>query len=146
MRLLEGAIIATLDDLGIHAVRVQGRSGVWVEHDGVHNKVAAIGLRVASGVTMHGFAINCSNSLEPYEHITACGISDAGVTTVSALAGREVSPKELAPIVRNHLIRALAEFGVTETTRPAFTAPEAAPIPGAQHTVPSATLVKEATA
>ncbi|WP_104082722.1 lipoyl(octanoyl) transferase LipB [Cryobacterium sp. Y11] len=95
VRALEGALIEVLTDFGIDAVRVPGRSGVWVGSAGHEDKIAAIGIRVAQGVTMHGFALNCSNSLEPYEHIIACGIRDAGVTTMSRVLGRTIDPSEL---------------------------------------------------
>jgi len=83
VRALEGVLIDVLDDLGVAGVRVDGRSGVWIRRDeGGADKIAAIGIRVAHGVAMHGFALNVSNSLEPYSRIVACGIADAGVTTV----------------------------------------------------------------
>ncbi|WGD38410.1 lipoyl(octanoyl) transferase LipB [Lysinibacter sp. HNR] len=116
VRLLESALINALSDHGIVGKRVHGRSGVWIASSTGHNKIAAIGLRVSRGVTMHGFALNCSNSLTPYEHITACGISDAGVTTVSLEAQRIVSPTDIAPSVTTHLASALASFGIGETT------------------------------
>ncbi|PPF59498.1 lipoate--protein ligase B [Rathayibacter sp. AY1D2] len=93
VRSLEGALIAALDDLGVQGRRVDGRSGVWIPRDGGADKIAAIGIRVASGVTMHGFALNVSNSLEPYARIVACGIADAGVTTLERERG-EAPPME----------------------------------------------------
>ncbi|MBC7442918.1 MAG: lipoyl(octanoyl) transferase LipB [Ramlibacter sp.] len=99
VRHLEGILIDALSDFGIDGRRVAGRSGVWVGPPGQEDKIAAIGIRVAEGVTMHGFALNCNNSLEPYSHIIACGIKDAGVTTMSKVVGHEVSTSELiAPI------------------------------------------------
>ncbi|MDD1478027.1 lipoyl(octanoyl) transferase LipB [Arthrobacter sp. H16F315] len=94
---LEAVIIAVLADYGINAVRIKGRAGVWIEQDrnGPARKIAAIGIRVHEGVTMHGFAINCNNDLAPYGQIIACGISDAGVTTISQETGRDVSPADL---------------------------------------------------
>ena len=86
---------------------MDGRSGVWVGRPDAENKIAAIGIRVADGVTMHGFALNCSNSLEPYEKIVACGIRDAGVTTVTRELGYEVTPEDLvAPISQRFLAEA----------------------------------------
>jgi lipoyl(octanoyl) transferase len=99
VRWLEAQLIDVLAELGVDGHRVAGRSGVWVSIDGTESKIAAIGIRVASGVTMHGFALNCSNSLEPYDAIVACGIRDAGVTTISEVLGRTVSPAEVAPLV-----------------------------------------------
>jgi lipoyl(octanoyl) transferase len=69
------------------------------------DKIGAIGLRVEQGVTMHGFALNCSNDLAPYDRIVACGIRDAGVTTLSALTGRSITPSDAAPIVLEHFQR-----------------------------------------
>jgi len=96
VRRLESLLIGVLSDLGVDGGRVEGRSGVWI--DG-RDKIAAIGVRVASGVTMHGFALNCSNSFAAYERIVACGLPDAGVTSVSRELGREVSPAEVVPLV-----------------------------------------------
>ena len=94
---LEAVIIAVLADYGIEAVRIKGRAGVWIEQDekGPARKIAAIGIRVHEGVTMHGFAINCNNDLAPYAQIIACGITDAGVTTISQETGRDVTPADL---------------------------------------------------
>ncbi len=111
VRTLEGALIDVLDDFGITAHRVDGRSGVWVSQDGAPDaKIAAIGLRIADRVSMHGFALNCSNSLEPYEKIVACGIRDAGVTTISRELGRTVTPTEVVPTMRWRLGQALGSY------------------------------------
>src|SRR6476620_2237758 len=94
---LEAVIIAVLADYGITAVRIKGRAGVWIEEDdnGPARKIAAIGIRIHEGVTMHGFAINCNNDLAPYGQIIACGITDAGVTTIARETGRDVAPADL---------------------------------------------------
>lgn len=107
VRRLEGVLIDVVAGLGIDGRRVDGRSGVWVGPAGGENKIAAIGIRVADGVTMHGFALNCSNSLEPYEKIVACGIRDAGVTTISRELGRTVTPSDVADAVGERLRREL---------------------------------------
>ena len=109
VRRLEGMLIEVLAELGVDAGRVEGRSGVWMrpEQPFGAEKIAAIGIRVAEGVTMHGFALNCSNSLEPYTKIIACGIADAGVTTISRELGREVTPELVVPLVRAAAERAL---------------------------------------
>jgi lipoyl(octanoyl) transferase len=101
VRRLEGILIDVLDGFGISGRRVDGRSGVWVGEPGAENKIAAIGIRVAEGVTMHGFALNCGNSLEPYSRIIACGIKDAGVTTMSEVLGRDVDTNELIQPIRS---------------------------------------------
>lgn len=94
---LESVMIAVLADYGIDAVRIEGRAGVWIDADdkGPARKIAAIGIRVHEGVTMHGFAINCNNDLAPYGQIIACGITDAGVTTIAQETGRDVTPADL---------------------------------------------------
>ena len=102
---LESVIIAVLADYGIDAVRMKGRAGVWIEQDekGPARKIAAIGIRVHEGVTMHGFAINCNNDLAPYGQIIACGITDAGVTTIAQETGRDVTPADLVSRITEEL-------------------------------------------
>ncbi|MFI8631831.1 lipoyl(octanoyl) transferase LipB [Microbacterium sp. NPDC077663] len=99
VRRLEDLLIDVARTVGVAGVRVDGRSGVWVDEGGVLAKVAAIGVRVQRGVTMHGFALNCDNSLEPFARIIPCGISDAGVTTLSTAARRRISPAGILPAV-----------------------------------------------
>lgn len=109
VRRLEDLLLGVLDELGVAGTRVEGRSGVWIERaGGPADKIAAIGIRVAEGVTMHGFALNCSNALEPYRAIVPCGIRDAGVTTVSRELGREIAPREVVPLVTARFEGALA--------------------------------------
>lgn len=98
VRRLESALIELIADLGVEGRQVTGRSGVWVGGEDSPRKIAAIGVRVVEACTMHGFALNCSNDLEPFERIVPCGISDAGVTTLSAELGRVVTPSEIAPM------------------------------------------------
>jgi lipoyl(octanoyl) transferase len=105
VRDLEAMMIDVAARFGVTGQRVEGRSGVWVRSDSGWDKIGAIGLRVEQGVTMHGFALNCSNDLGPYDRIVACGIRDAGVTTLSALTGRTVTPADAAPIVLEHFQR-----------------------------------------
>lgn len=99
VRFLEQTLIDVIAQFGITGQRVAGRTGVWVEDNGDLVKVAAIGIRVSEKVTMHGFALNCNNSLEPYEHIIACGIDDARSSTLSELASKEITPIEAATLV-----------------------------------------------
>jgi lipoyl(octanoyl) transferase len=104
VRWLEQVLIDTIADFGLYTERVEGRSGVWApQPDGNHLKVAAIGIRVAEHTTMHGFALNCNNSLKPYETIIACGIKDAGTSTLTELLGREITPAMAAEQVQKHL-------------------------------------------
>ncbi len=101
VRRIEGLLIDVLAQLGVVSTRVEGRSGVWIANtSGGHDKIAAIGIRVAEGVTMHGFALNCSNEFDAYEHIIACGIRDAGITSITKELGREVTTTEVAPLVQ----------------------------------------------
>ncbi len=96
VRRLEQVMIDALEEFGVAGERIPGRSGVWHRGAGGTDKLGAVGLRVKDGVTMHGFALNCDNDLTPYRAIIPCGISDAGVTTASAVAGRTVSTVEAA--------------------------------------------------
>ncbi|PRB01124.1 lipoyl(octanoyl) transferase LipB [Microbacterium sp. MYb64] len=99
VRRLERLLIDVLRPLGVDGYQVDGRSGVWVRRPLSEDKVAAIGVRVQQGVTMHGFAINCDNTLAGFRGIIPCGITDAGVTTVSEVIGREVSPADIVDAV-----------------------------------------------
>lgn len=94
---LEAIMIAVMEDYGIKAERIKGRAGVWIKADskGPDRKIAAIGIRVLNGVTMHGIAINCNNDLAPYGQIIACGITDAGVTTMSLETGQDIPPARI---------------------------------------------------
>jgi len=107
VRALEEALIRTCADLGLTAVRsdVAGRSGVWFAADDTRRerKVAAIGVRVSRGVTMHGFALNCEPDLTAFDRIVPCGIEDADVTSLSVETGRRVTIAEALPLVRRHL-------------------------------------------
>ncbi|WP_285137151.1 lipoyl(octanoyl) transferase LipB [Microbacterium sp. lyk4-40-TSB-66] len=99
VRRLEALLIDALREHGVDGFRVEGRSGVWVKRPLSVDKVAAIGVRVEKGVTMHGFAVNCDNSLGGFRHIVPCGITDAGVTTVSEVVGADVCPADLVPSI-----------------------------------------------
>ena len=101
VRRLEQVLIDVCAGLGLETDRVEGRSGVWTP-DGAR-KVAAIGIRVARGVTMHGFALNADPDLTAYDRIVPCGISDATVTSLSRELGRDVTVDEVLPLVERHL-------------------------------------------
>ena len=101
VRRVEEALIRTCAGLGVEVGRVDGRSGVWVGSGSA--KVAAIGVRVARGVTTHGFALNCDPDLTAYDAIVPCGIRDAGVTSLSVLLGRRVTVDEVLSTVEQHL-------------------------------------------
>jgi lipoyl(octanoyl) transferase len=107
VRRIEAMLIDVCADLGVATTQVHGRSGVWVAADdrGPDRKVAAIGIRVTEGVTMHGFALNCDCDLAWFDRIVPCGIKDAEVTSLSQELGRGVSVAEALPIVERHLER-----------------------------------------
>ena len=109
VREIESALISICQELGLAAQRVEGRSGVWVEDDRGARKIAAIGIRVASGVSMHGFALNIDPDLSAYELIIPCGIDDASVTSLSKELGRSISTDEVLPIVEKHMYESLAK-------------------------------------
>ena len=112
VELLEDVMITVINEYGVRAEHVDGRSGVWVRADerGGDRKIAAIGISVHDGVTGHGFAINCNNSLDPYAQIIACGITDAGTTTISAECGRDVGPRDIVDRITEELSRRQDEF------------------------------------
>jgi lipoyl(octanoyl) transferase len=114
VRSLEGMLIAVLADLGVTGERIDGRSGVWIRRPLGADKIAAIGIRVAGGVTMHGFALNVSNSLEPYSRIVACGISDAGVTTIERETGSAVSMEAVRALVDQRFRECSLEFSAEQ--------------------------------
>jgi lipoyl(octanoyl) transferase len=108
VRRVEDVLIAVCADLGVDATRVEGRSGVWVvDGRGPDRKVAAIGIRVSQGATMHGFALNCDCDLAAFDRIVPCGISDAAVTSLSREAGRDVTVDEVIPYVEKRLAELL---------------------------------------
>ncbi|GAB3127979.1 lipoyl(octanoyl) transferase LipB [Tsukamurella serpentis] len=122
VRRIEQALIEVCRGLGLTAGRVEGRSGVWFPADGSRpeRKVAAIGIRVARGVTLHGFALNCDNTLGGFDAIIPCGIPDAGVTTLSAELGRPVTIGEVREAVVDAITRAIdGELPVTDESLPA---------------------------
>lgn len=112
VREIERAIIEILAEFDLTGVRVEGRSGVWIEG---RRKIAAIGIRVAQGVTMHGFAINANCSLAAYEGIVPCGISDAEVTSLSTELAREVTISDLLPAVSEKMIPVLSNLALGVT-------------------------------
>jgi lipoyl(octanoyl) transferase len=105
VRRMELMLIAVCAELGVHAVQVEGRSGIWLPADDhrPERKLGQIGIRVSQGVTMHGFALNCDCDLSWAKVIVPCGIADAGVSSLSAELDRDVSVDEVLPIVERHL-------------------------------------------
>jgi lipoyl(octanoyl) transferase len=105
VRRVEEALIRVCADLGVTTARVPGRSGVWLRADdrGPERKIAALGIRVSRGVTMHGFSLNCDVDLGWYDRFVPCSIDDAGVTSLSRELGRDVTVSEVLPSVERHL-------------------------------------------
>jgi lipoyl(octanoyl) transferase len=105
VRRMETVLVAVCAELGVAAGQVDGRSGVWLAADESRpeRKVAAIGIRVAQGVTLHGFALNCDPDLSWFDRIVPCGIADAGVTSLSRELGRDVTVEEVLPVVERRL-------------------------------------------
>lgn len=104
VRTLEKTLIDVLTSLGVDAVQVRGSSGVWVRGRNRDAKIAAIGVRVAEGVTMHGFALNCDNDLSAFEHIVPCGIRDADVTSITEQLGVRITPTDVATQVSDSCV------------------------------------------
>jgi len=111
VRRLEQALITVCAELGLDPGRISGRSGVWLAADPAagrpERKIAAIGVRISRGVTMHGFALNCQPDLAAFDRIVPCGITDAGVTSLSAELGRPVSVAQVRPAVQRAVLDAL---------------------------------------
>ncbi|WIX78647.1 lipoyl(octanoyl) transferase LipB [Amycolatopsis carbonis] len=109
VRRLEEALIVVCEQLGVRTGRVEGRSGVWIPADdrGIERKIAAIGIRVQRGVTMHGFELNCNADLGAFDTIVPCGIRDAGVTSLSYELERDVTVAEVLPMARDAVLAAL---------------------------------------
>jgi len=112
VREIEAGLIAVCEELGIKAQCVAGRSGVWIRDEKGDRKIAAIGIRVAKGVTMHGFALNVCPDLTPFSQIIPCGIEDAEVTSMEKELGRTITIEEVAPIVERYIFESLKKVSV----------------------------------
>ena len=109
VREIEAGLIKVCAEFGVSGVRVDGRSGVWVVDERGERKVAAIGIRVASGTSMHGFALNVNPNLSAFDAIIPCGISDAAVTSLERELGRAITIDEVTPVVEKYLYEALTK-------------------------------------
>jgi lipoyl(octanoyl) transferase len=118
VRRLELLIMNVCTKLGLETTQIEGRSGVWVKGNGLPDKkIAAIGIRVAKKATMHGFALNCNNSLVAFRNIVPCGIGDADVTTISLELGRDVSVKEVTPLIEEELRNGALKRNVSKRSK-----------------------------
>ena len=129
MRVIEDVMVGVCAEFGVSAGRVDGRSGAWLRGDGhgrPDRKIAALGIRVARGVTMHGFALNCDCDLSWYDRIVPCGISDAAVTSLSAETGRRITVADVLPAVERELAAQFGAVSVVRTDGPAGLIPASA--------------------
>lgn len=108
VRALERAIIKTLSEFGIEGIQIDGKTGVWIRDIKSERKIAAIGVRVAKGVTMHGFALNVSPDLTYFDQIIACGMPEAITTSMERELNRTIEIAEVIPSLQKHMIEALA--------------------------------------
>jgi lipoyl(octanoyl) transferase len=109
VRELESALIETCNEFGLDVQRIKGRSGVWINDTLTPRKIAAIGIRVAKGTTMHGFALNVNPDLTPFTQIIPCGITDAQVTSMAQELQREITPADVLPTLERNLISTLGK-------------------------------------
>ena len=116
VRRLEDVLIGICADFDLPTARIKGRSGVWVLYPSQDRKIAAIGVRVAQGVTMHGFALNCNNDMMWFDRIVPCGISDAGVTSLSQELGKEISAADVLASANLHIDRVFGHIEVLAKT------------------------------
>jgi lipoyl(octanoyl) transferase len=112
VREIESGLIAVCHDLGLDAIRIEGRSGVWIQDAQGDRKIAAIGIRVAQGVTMHGFALNVNPDLSAFRTIVPCGISDADVTSVEIELKKSITIDDVVPLVERHIFESLKKVSV----------------------------------
>ena len=118
VRRLELLIMNVCSKVGLETTQIEGRSGVWVKGNGLPDKkIAAIGIRVAKKATMHGFALNCNNSLDAFRNIVPCGIGDADVTTISLELGRDVSVAEVTPLIEEELRNGALKRNVSKRSK-----------------------------
>ena len=112
VREIEGALIDTCKEFGLNVQRIKGRSGVWTCNENNPKKIAAIGIRVAKGTTMHGFALNVNPDLGAFSQIIPCGIADAEVTSMAQEIEREITSQEVLPILERNIVSTLAKVSV----------------------------------
>jgi lipoyl(octanoyl) transferase len=112
VREIESGLIAVCHDLGLDAIRIDGRSGVWIQDAQGDRKIAAIGIRVAQGVTMHGFALNVNPDLSAFRTIIPCGIADADVTSLEIELKKSITVDNVAPLVERHIFESLKKVSI----------------------------------
>ena len=110
VREIETSIIAALSEFGITSERYCERSGVWLRDNGNDRKISAIGVRVAKGVTIHGFSLNVNPDLSFFDRINPCGFTDSGVTSMAKELGRDITISEVLPVVERYVSEGLARI------------------------------------
>ena len=114
VRNLEDALIATLAEFGINGISIAGKTGVWIKDEKGERKISAIGVRVAKGVTMHGFALNVCPDLTKFNAIIPCGMPEAETTSMQRELNRTISIAEVTPVLEKHMVIALARVSKLE--------------------------------
>lgn len=114
VRNLEEAIIETLAEFGIIGISIAGKTGVWIKDESGERKICAIGIRVAKGVTMHGFALNVCPDLTHFNQIVPCGMPEAETTSMQKELNRTISIEEVTPVIQRHMVTALARVSKLE--------------------------------
>jgi len=109
VRQIEKALIQICQDFNIEGQTYCERSGVWIRDERGDRKIAAIGIRVAKGVTMHGFALNVNPDLSYFDRIIPCGIADAQVTSMERELNRSIAPEEVLEVVEARMKQALTQ-------------------------------------
>ncbi len=108
VREIEAGLIKVCEEFGIKGEQYCDRSGVWIRDEKGDRKIAAIGIRVAKGVTMHGFALNVNPNMQGFNNIVPCGIADAAVTSMAAELGRPITIEEVSPVVEKYMYESLS--------------------------------------
>lgn len=114
VRNLEEAIIETLAEFGVTGISIAGKTGVWIKDESSERKICAIGIRVAKGVTMHGFALNVCPDLTHFNQIVPCGMPEAETTSMQKELNRTISIEEVTPVIQKHMVKALARVSKLE--------------------------------
>jgi len=114
VRNLEEGLIATLAEFGITGISIAGKTGVWIKDEKGERKISAIGVRVAKGVTMHGFALNVCPDLSKFNSIIPCGMPEAETTSMEKELNRTISIAEVTPVLERHMVSALARVSKLE--------------------------------
>ena len=109
VRQLEEALIKTIAEFGLIGTQISGKTGVWLKDESGERKVAAIGVRVAKGVTMHGFALNVCPDLSFFDRIVPCGMPEAITTSMQQELGRPITIAEVTPVLEKYMLNSLSQ-------------------------------------